>query len=250
MGIELDHIDYAVRDGAAWITINRPEKRNALTTKAYGELRQAFRHAAYDDDVDIIVTTGVDPDFSVGGDLNESVGIFQSRDTSRYHVFEDNLPFETIRSSRKTTIAMINGLCLGGAMSIMACMDLAVASEDAKFSLPEGRSGAFEAWGPEFLAPRISRVHINYLVYTGQMISAATALEWGMLNSVVPHDQLEKAVIELIGEIRTTTPAARAGFKSYISSRDQITPMSHAVIDTGPQASPLHWRSSGDTKPD
>lgn len=236
-----DHIDYAVRDGVAWITINRPEKRNALTTTAYGQIKQAFRHASYDDDVDIIVVTGTGRDFSVGGDLDESVGIFETRDQSRFHVFEDNLPFETIRSCSKTTIAMVNGLCLGGAISLMACMDLAVASQEAKFSLPEARSGAFEAWGPEFLAPRISRVHINYLVYTGQMISAETALQWGMLNSVVAHDELESAVNELVSQVRRTTAAARAGFKQYISARDQITPLTHAAIDARPSASPLSW---------
>lgn len=244
MGLELDHIDYQVIDGAAWITIDRPEKRNALTTKAYGELRHAFRHAGHDENVDVIVTTGVDPDFSVGGDLNESVSIYESRDRSRLHVFEDNLPFETIRATPKTTIAMVNGLCLGGAISIMASMDLAVASDRAQFSLPEARSGAFEAWGPEFLASRISRVHINYLVYTGQTISAATALAWGMINSVVPHEALRESVLEMIAQVRATTPAARAGFKRYISARDQITPATHAAIDLGPTASPLAWNKA------
>ncbi|MGY1550496.1 enoyl-CoA hydratase/isomerase family protein [Microbacterium sp. A588] len=242
MELEEDHVQYEVRDGAAWITIMRPEKRNAMTTRMYSDLRQAFRIARYDDDVDVIVVTGVDPDFSVGGDLNESVGIYATQDRSRLHVYEDNLPFDTIRLSPKTTIAMVNGTCLGGAMSIMACTDLVVASEQARFGLPEARSGAFEAWGPEFLSPRISRAHINYLVYTGEMVSAEMALGWGLVNFVVPHAELADKTTELIGQVRQTTPAARAGFKSHIIARDQITPTYYAAIDVDANASPLQWQ--------
>jgi enoyl-CoA hydratase len=241
---ELRNLIYERRDGAAWITINRPHRRNALTTETYAELRTAFRFANRDDEVDVIVTTGVDPDFSVGGDLNESMGIVSEQDASRFHVYEDSLPYETIRSSRKTTIGMVNGTCLGGALSVLTSMDLIVASERARFGLPEARVGASEPWGPELLAPRISRTHVNWLVYTGEMISAAQALSWGLVNSVVPHDELSAAVLGLLAKVRQTDARARAGFKRHVTARDRLTPTTAAAIDpVDPDAGGvLNWR--------
>lgn len=229
-GSDFTYLRYHVAEGAAWITIDRPEHRNALCTAAYGEIRQAFRRARHDDGVDVIVTTGTGQDFAVGGDLNEVEAITAGGDRLDFHAFEDNLPYETIRNCPKTTIAMINGNCLGGALALAAAMDLLLASDNARFGLPEARSGYFDPWGPEFLAPRISRTHLNQLVYTGELIDAATALQWGMVNAVSTPDSLHQEVGALIERVRRTESTARTGYKRIITRHDRITSSVAATV--------------------
>jgi enoyl-CoA hydratase len=231
--VESDHVGYDLRDGVVWVTIDRPERRNALTTRMYAAIRDAFRRAAGDPAIDVVVVTGAGRDFAAGGDLGESMSIVESGDQSRRYAFVDSLPYDTVRTSPLTTIAMINGTCLGGALALAACTDLMVASDRARFGLPEARSGVFDPWGPEFLAPRISRTHLNFLIYTGEMVSAQQALAWNLVNEVVPHDRLEEHVLALIERVRRTTPQARAGYKRCITGRDVITPAVAATIGLG-----------------
>ena len=126
------------------------------------------------------------------------------------------------------------------------CTDLVVASDRARFGIPEAKSGVFDPWGPEFLSPRLSRARVNYLAYTGELISAETALEWGIINEVAPHEQLEDRVVELLGKVRKTTPLARAGYKHYIMRYDHVTPSiaASADVQSTMNSSEFRWRGA------
>jgi enoyl-CoA hydratase/carnithine racemase len=217
-------VRFEVRDRIATLTIDRPHRRNALTSAAYAGVRDAARRANADDAVDLIVVTGVGRDFAVGGDLDEGAAIIASGDPLAWHAFEDTMPYETLRQLDKPTVAAVNGTCLGGGLGIALCCDLIVTSDQARFGIPEARAGMSDPWGPELLSLRISRTHVNYLALTGDLISADVALAWGLVNSVVAGDALTAEVDRIANLLRRAAPDAQSAYKGYIRSRDVLTP--------------------------
>jgi enoyl-CoA hydratase/carnithine racemase len=209
-------IDLETLDGTAWITINRPERSNAFTPQGYGELRDAVRRAERDPAVDIVVITGVGKSFATGGDLDSLNEVITSDDPLALFVFEDNLPFEAIRNCTKVTIAAVNGVCFGAGLIITGLCDLAVASERATFSIPEGLVGIADPYVCNALFTRISTRQLSYMALTGEPISAAEALQYGIVNRVGADDQLVDMTNELAAAVRKTTPTARRSYKRYI----------------------------------
>lgn len=210
---------YAVTDGVARITLNRPAELNSFSTNLYRELRDAVRLATIDDVVDIIVITGAGRAFATGGDLKEVLAYLQpGADPLDIYRFEDNLPFETVRQCPKVTIAAVNGICMaGGLITTMSC-DISVAVADAVFAAPEGKVGVAEGWMPAVMFGRVSVSKMRYLVLTGTAIPADKAEHWGLITEVVPDaGALDRRVNEIIEEVRGTSPAVRRSYKQAIN---------------------------------
>jgi enoyl-CoA hydratase/carnithine racemase len=191
---------YETRGPAAWVTLERPEKLNAITKEMVSGLGEALARAVHDDEVKLVVLTGAGRAFSSGYDLAESVegGAYGWREALGRDV---DLAL-TLWSLPKPTIAAIRGWCLGGACELAMACDLVVAAEDARFGEPEIRYGS----GPvALLMPFVlGQKKTNELLFTGDAIDAAEAHRVGLVNRVVAGDELESAVGELVRKIAPT----------------------------------------------
>lgn len=202
-----DVVRYEVTDAAAWITIDRPEARNALSRAVREGLREAFLRAESDDEVAVIVLTGAgDRAFCAGGDLKEMA------DGSLTVPPPDYVPQpgRTLHLT-KPVVAAVNGVALGGGFLLAQSADLVVASETATFGITEARVGRGAPWAaplPWLVPPRVAME----LLLTGTPISARRALEVGLVNAVVAPDELRSHTKALVATIVANAPlSVRAG---------------------------------------
>jgi len=200
-------IRYEARGRIALVHFNRPEKLNALTLAMYDALGAAFERAQQDDAVRVIVLTGAgERAFCVGADLTESIPALAS---GRFDISEwDGAHMKTGRIT-KPVIAAINGLCLGGGFEIMLATDLRIAATEAQFALPEPGIGVVPAGGTLVrLARQIPYARAMELLLTADRFSAAQLLEMGVLNQVVPADQVLPTALALAERIAALSPQA------------------------------------------
>src|SRR5438128_539450 len=183
----------------ARITLNRPEKRNALSLELMEELIVALRSLGSDPQIRSIVIEGAGPAFSAGHDLNEMI----DRDLPFYQRLFDVCTelMETIHQVPQPVIAKVHGVATAAGCQLVAACDLAVASDDARFATPGVNIGLFCSTPMVPVARSIGRKRALELLFTGEMIDARTALEWGLVNRVVPADHLEDAVTRLAGSL-------------------------------------------------
>ncbi len=191
------------RGPAAWLTLNRPDKLNAIDTGMVAALRAALAEAAADDAVKIVVLTGAGRAFSAGYDMAEEVAL-DVRGADAWHALlsEDVAMTMELWSLPKPTLAAVRGWCLAGACEVAMACDLVVAAEDARFGEPEIRYGS----GPvTLLMPFVlGQKKTNELLFTGDAIEAREAERLGLVNRVVPGEELEAAVDELVRKIAPT----------------------------------------------
>lgn len=198
-----DLVLYEPRGAAAWITLNRPGKLNALSAALVDELESALRRAVAEDEVKVIVLTGAGRGFSAGYDLSEEASDqLTTADEWRTVLARDAEVTMQLWRCPKPTIAAVRGWCVAGGCELAMACDLIVASDDARFGEPEIRYGS----GPvTLLMPfLIGQKKTNELLFTGDAIDAQEAHRIGLVNRVVAIDQLEDAVAELIAKIAPT----------------------------------------------
>ena len=201
-------IVYEKKDHVVWITLNRPEVKNAQDPVTREELIRALELGRDDDDVYLIVITGAGEAFSAGGDITgfpqnpvefmEKIGM-QVKGKKR--------PIELIREIPKPIIAMVNGLALGGGCEVAMACDIIIASEDAQFGQPEIRVGLIPGGGGTQLLPRlIGEKKAKELVFTGNPVSAEEALRLGLVNKVVPRKELKEATEKFVNILLKRSP--------------------------------------------
>ena len=194
---------YEGRGPAAWLTLNRPDKLNALSYELVRELRAAIRRAAEDDEVKVVVVTGAGRAFSAGFDLSEEAASRVAGAERWRRILADDVDLTLeLWSLPKPTIAAVRGWCLAGGCELAMACDLIVAAEDARFGEPEVRYGS----GPvTLLMPfLLGQKKTNELLFTGGAIDAAEAERIGLVNRVVAGEQLEEAVRVLVSKIAPT----------------------------------------------
>jgi enoyl-CoA hydratase/carnithine racemase len=191
------------RGPAAWITLNRPDKLNAMNGAVVRQLRERLGEVANDDGVKVVVLTGAGRAFSAGYDISEEVDdrIEGAADWRAVLAEDVDLALQ-LWSLPRPTIAAVRGWCLAGACELAMACDLVVATEDARFGEPEIRYGS----GPvALLMPFVlGQKKTNELLLTGDAIDAAEALRCGLVNRVVAAENLESAVEELVRKIAPT----------------------------------------------
>jgi len=195
------------RDRVAIITINRPDKRNALNIKTREEGAAALDELAQDDSVRVVVITGAgDKAFIAGADISEFAG--RTAVIQRSVMLGRSL-FTAIDSFPKPIIAMINGYCLGGGNELAMACDLRIASETASFGQPEINLGIIPGGGgTQRLTRLIGEGKAMELILTGDLIDARTAQEYGLVNMVVPATDLQAETMELANRIAEKSPIA------------------------------------------
>lgn len=195
------------RGRVAIITINRPDKRNALNIKTREEGAALLDQLRSDDSVRVVIFTGAgDKAFIAGADIAEFAG--RTANTQREVMLGRSL-FTAIDTFPKPIIAMINGYCLGGGCELALACDIRIASESASFGQPEINLGIIPGGGgTQRLTRLVGEGKAMELILTGEIIDAKTAFAIGLVNHVVPPDQLEAKTIEIANRIAEKGPIA------------------------------------------
>ena len=195
------------RGKVAILTINRPDKLNALNKQVHAEGVAALDDLRRDDEVRVVIIAGSgEKSFIAGADIGEFAG--QTPVTQR-DLFHEKTFFNSIDSFPKPVIAMINGFCLGGGNELALACDLRIASETARFSQPEINLGIMPGGGgTQRLTHLIGEGRAMEMMLSGDMIDAATALRFGLVNHVYPTAELEAKTIEFAEKIAEKAPIA------------------------------------------
>lgn len=192
-----------VDDGVARITLNRPQRRNALSLELMQELTGALHSLGGSPDVRAIVLSGAGAAFSSGHDLSEMVGRRLEDYQQLFDVCTELM--QTIHNVPQPVIARVHGVATAAGCQLVATCDLAVASEAARFGTPGVRIGLFCSTPMVPLSRAVGRKRAMEMLLTGELIDAATALEWGLVNRVVAEGDLDAAVDELAARISTAS---------------------------------------------
>jgi enoyl-CoA hydratase len=216
-----------VSERIATITLNRPEARNALSGEVLRLLPRRLTEAESRDDVDVIVLTGTDPAFCAGLDLKElGSGGRLLGDSSgaggRPNASGGRGPFPALS---KPLIGAINGVAVTGGLELALNCDFLVASERAKFGDTHTRVGVMPGWGLTVLLPQAIGVRrAREMSFTGNFLSADEALQWGLVNHVVPHDDLlaftRRLALDIIGNDQPGVRQIRATYAEITAETD------------------------------
>jgi len=199
------------QDGILHVRLDRPERKNAMTTEMYHGVKQACRVAETDDDVDLMIITGSGEFFCVGGELGgQHEG---GRDFDAFTDMYDITPFVEIERCPKLVLTAINGMAQGGGLVMTLMSDLSIAVESARFRVPELLRGVADPWVMGRLATRVGMARAKQLAFTGRYFSAREAADMGLIGEVVADGELDAAVARTIAEVRSTGPNARCASK-------------------------------------
>jgi enoyl-CoA hydratase/carnithine racemase len=204
------------RDGAlAVITIDRPEKLNALTLAMYEQLGEAFAEVRDDARIGAAILTGAgERAFCVGADLGESIPALTE---GRFDISEWDAAHQKHSTLDKPVVAAVNGLCLGGGFEILLSTDIRIASEGAQFALPETGVGVVPAGGTLVrLIRQIPYAWAMDLMLRGTTIDAATASRFGILNQVVPAADLQSTAVSVAEDLLSRSRTAIATVKRAV----------------------------------
>ena len=197
-------------DGIATITLNRPEKKNAMNPQMHREMCQLLPELRDDRNLRVIVLTGTGDSFCAGQDLKEFFAETYGKPEEANRVTRLAMEWgELLRLMEKPTIARVNGWCFGGGMRVMGLCDIAIASDKAVFGLSEINFGIFPAGGAlKVPVELLSHRDALYLTLTGDRISAAEAERIRLVNRAVPHEKLDAEVAALARKLKEKNPVA------------------------------------------
>ncbi|MSQ70369.1 MAG: p-hydroxycinnamoyl CoA hydratase/lyase [Betaproteobacteria bacterium] len=214
-----ENVKIDIRDGIAWVMLNRPEKRNAMSPALHYEMDDALPRLEYDDEVKVVVITGAGGNFSAGQDLQKFFKDLENNpfEMSKAQAAANRWRWEKLSNFNKPTIAMVHGYCVGGAfMQLLAC-DFAVAAHNAVFSLSEVNWGILPgALVAKVVADMVLPRHALYYASLGEPFDGKEAVRIGMANISVPPEKLEEATIDLARRLMKKSPAVLRATKQAI----------------------------------
>jgi enoyl-CoA hydratase/carnithine racemase len=214
-----EHLLLRIDTPAARITLNRPEKRNALSLALMAEVIDVLSEVGADPAVRAIVIEGAGPAFSAGHDLGEMIG----RDAAFYEQLFDvcTVMMETIHRVPQPVIAKVHGIATAAGCQLVAACDLAIAAEGTRFATPGVKIGLFCSTPMVPVSRAVGRKRALQLLLTGEPIDAETACEWGLVNRVVPGEALEDELVALIGKVARSSPlTVRIGKQAFYEQID------------------------------
>lgn len=199
---------------AVILTMNRPAQRNALSTGLMRALTEQLDRQSQRAECRVIILRGAGPVFSAGHDLREMLNRTVEQERAIFNTCTELM--QTIQRIPQPVIASVHGIATAAGCQLVATCDLAIASENAKFATPGVKIGLFCSTPQVALSRNIGRKRAMEMLLTGKMIDAHTAAEWGLVNRVVPANQLDAAVMELGHQIANASPLTlRIGKQSF-----------------------------------
>jgi enoyl-CoA hydratase len=215
--MEFKNLVVEVRDKVGIIKINRPEALNALNTETLLELSKAMHNLSFENEnIRVIILTGEGKAFVAGADIAEMKDMRALKAREFSHLGQR--VFHFIATQEKPVIAAVNGFALGGGCELALACDIRVASDKAKFAQPEVNLGVIPGFaGTQRLSRLVGIAKAKELIFTGDMIDAQTAYSVGLVNQVVPVDQLLTACLELATKIASKGPVAVKLAKTVIN---------------------------------
>ena len=222
-----EHIVYEGDGTIALVTMNRPKKRNALSLDHMRELISCLKATGEDRETSIIVLRGSGPGFCAGHDLSEMIG----RDPAFYrHVFDVCCELmETIQAIPQPVIAQVHGIATAAGCQLAATCDLVVASEDARFATPGVKIGLFCSTPMVALSRSVGQKKSMEMLLTGEFVSAEEALAEGLINKVVPAQELEAKTRKLAEQIAEASPlVVGVGKQAFYRQLEMSTEQAYA----------------------
>ncbi len=231
---ELTDVAYQVDRGLAWITIDRPERYNAFRARTIDELIFAFKTAWADRTVGVIALTGAgDRAFCAGGDQKQrqETGDYGPSETG---LFEVETLHRVIRDVPKPVIAAVNGVAIGGGHVLHVLCDLTIAAEHARFGQAGPRVGSFDAgFGSAYLARILGEKRAREVWYLCRQYDAATMERWGLVNAVVPLEDLREEVRRWADEMLAMSPTALQVLKhSFNADSESVAGIGSLAFDS------------------
>jgi enoyl-CoA hydratase/carnithine racemase len=219
-----------IRDGTAWITLRRPEAKNAIDVDTMNALRQAIIQLEADASVHRVVLTGHGDVFSAGGDIKDMVARRgQSLATLERHINGYADIVERILNSAKVYVARVGGDAIGAGLGLVLACDLAIASSNARFVAAFARLGLVADTGVgTLLARTVGRRRAREMLLTARPVEASQALEWGLVNQVVEPKALDEAVAATIDALASLPAQTLARIKSQLE-RNAATSVSDGL---------------------
>ncbi len=208
-------------DRVGTITVNRPDKLNALNPEVRVSIAMALEQLRQDDDVRVVILTGAgEKAFIAGADIAEFKG---KSGVEGYQYIQTGDIYSALERFPKPIIAMINGFCLGGGCEVAMACDIRIASETAKLGQPETNLGLIPGGGGTQRLPRlIGQGKAMLLIYTGEMIGAEEAEKIGLVDEVVPQNELKQRTLMLAEKIAEKSPASLQAAKESIRAAWQM----------------------------
>ena len=226
-GPELAHLTYDLRDHVATVTLNRPEVRNALNARAYGDIEAVFRHIQSDNEVRAVVVTGADPAFCSGEDVKQMMtGPAREASQARLVAVRPRLTpaAAAVLDCDRPIIAAVNGAAVGWGMELALFADIRIASERAQFGEIFIKRGLVTDVGGMMILPRlVGPQKAAELLLTGDIIDAREAERIGLVSKVVAHEALQETARDLARRIAANAPLALRFMKEGLrraSARD------------------------------
>ena len=243
MSDDQDLVLVEVHDRIATITLNRPRARNALSSALLKAMTGALRDAQAADDVDVIILTGSDPAFCAGLDLKELGGGNTALAGTRP---KDDTPIERrgpLPPGPKPVIGAVNGAAITGGFELALACDFLVASDRARFADTHARVGIQPWWGLSVMLPQaIGLRRAREMSATGNFVDAQRALDWGLVNHVVPHDDLLPFTRGIAADIASTDQAAMRQVMATYTEGSRVTVGEAWLVESDAAA---NWQGRG-----
>lgn len=197
------------KDGIAKLTLNRPEKLNAIIGGMREEILSAIEELSTDNDVRVVVLTGAGRAFCAGGDINYLAELMEKKDYEGFRTLLEigRKAVTILHTMPKPAIAAVNGPAAGAGLNLAVACDIRIASEKASFGASFAKIGLHPDWGGSWFLPRLlGPSKACELVFSGEMIDAREAKEIGLANQVYPHEEFETRVAEFAKLIASRSP--------------------------------------------
>lgn len=218
------------RDGVGWLTINRPSAKNALTKAMYARVRDICREVWVDEALYALVLQGTEGAFAVGGDLKEMLAGLECGDRAQLINYEEAMPFETLSALPKPTVALVDGLCMGGGLTLALVCDISIATTRSKFAIPEATMGICDAHMPRLLREWVPPATLRYWLYTGATFTPAEAMTAGLLTKVVEPDELEATAATVLAKLKASSAGAIQLYKTTLNESRTLATMHDAYV--------------------
>ncbi|HNP72897.1 MAG TPA: enoyl-CoA hydratase-related protein [Kouleothrix sp.] len=237
-------IDLSIAAPLATLTLNRPDLHNAFDAAMIAELRSAFAALAADASVRVVILAGAGPSFCAGGDarwMRASLGWSHAENVADAQALD--ALFDAAWSLPKPLIGRVHGAALGGGAGLVACCDLVVAEDSARFGFTEVKLGLLPAVIAQYVVPKIGLGHARALFVSGERFTAERAFEIGLVHAITSAGDLDATVRSLAARMLTSAPGAIAAAKrvlDVVSSRDREAARAYVVeaiaaARTGPE---------------